>query len=91
MTEWSQSTKGIPNNLFHRVCNNDKNENVKALLELGADPFSEDRQGVAAVTKAVLSSIEPREKLNSFKNFCTDKVKARLYKTVGFIRLCKDT
>ena len=89
MTEWSKTTKRIPDNLFHRVCDKDRNENVEGLLELGADPFSEDDQGVAAVTKAVLSRVEPLQKLRSFKKFYTDKVKTQLYKKVSFIRYVK--
>ena len=48
-----------------RLVTNTKPKNVEALLERGADPFSEDEYGVAAVTKAVLSNIEPRLKLSS--------------------------
>ena len=73
--------------LLHRVCDNGENKNVEALLELGADPFSEDEQGMAAVTTAVLSNIEPIQKLSSLKNFYADKVKKQLYNTVSFIIL----
>ena len=75
MTEWSQSSKGIPHHIFHEVCDKEKNEQVELLLELGADPFSEDEQGVAAVTKAALSNIEPRFKLRSLQSSKITKVK----------------
>ena len=87
MKECLQSSKDILQHLLHKVCGKGNNENVETLLKLGADPFSEDEQGMAAVTKAVLSNIEPRQKLSSFKNFYIDKVKKRLCKTVSFIRL----
>ena len=75
MTEWSQSSKGIPQHTFNEVCDKEKNEKVELLLELGADPFSEDEQGVAAVTKTALSHIEPLEKLRSLTKCDSAKVK----------------
>ena len=75
MTEWSQSSKGIPHHTFHEVCAKEKNKQVELLLELGADPISEDEQGVAAVTKAALSRIEPLEKLRSLTKCDSAKVK----------------
>ena len=46
MTTWSQTPQGIPNHIFHEVCEKETNEGVEILLEIGADPFSEDEQGV---------------------------------------------
>ena len=74
-------------NLLHRVCDNGENKNVEALLELGADPFSEDVQGMAAVTKAVLSNIEPRTQIKFFQELLHRQGKKRLYKIVSFIKL----
>ena len=68
-----------------KVCDEQKIEKVEVLLELGADPFSEDKQGVAAVTKAALSNLEPREKLSLFKNFYTDKVKRNYFKQLDVL------
>ena len=73
--------------LLHYVCDDGENKNVEALLELGADPFSEDEQGMAAVTTAVLSNIEPRQKLSSLKNFYADKVKSNYITQLVFIIL----
>ena len=75
MKECLQSSKDILQHLLHEVYGKGNNENVKTLLKLGADPFSEDEQSMAAVTKEVLSNIEPKQKLSSFKNFYIDKVK----------------
>ena len=60
---------------FNKVCDEQKIKKVEVLLELGADPFSEDQQGVAAVTKAALSNIEPRFKLRSLQSSKITKVK----------------
>ena len=85
MTEWSQSSKGIPPHTFNKVCDEQKIETVEVLLEHGADPFLEDKQGVDAVTKAALSNLEPREKLSLFKNFYTDKVKSNYLKQLDVL------
>ena len=74
MTTWSHTSQGIPNHIFHEVCEKKTNETVDILLEIGADPFSEDEQGVAAVTKAALSNVEPVEKLRSLMKFDITKV-----------------
>ena len=84
MKEWSRSSKRMLDSLLRRVCDHRENEHVIAVLELGADPFLEDEQGMTAVTKAALSNIEPREKISSIKSSYADKVKKQLYNTVSF-------
>ena len=44
------------------------------MLRKGADPFSEDENGVAAISKAALSNVEPRLKLRSLQNSDITKV-----------------
>ena len=73
--ECLQSSTDILQHLLHKVCDKDITKNVELLLELGADPISEDEQGVAAVTKAALSRIEPLEKLRSLTKYDSAKVK----------------
>ena len=75
MNEWSQSSLSI---ILHEACDKCKAKDVEALLELGADPFSEDKHGVAAVTKSALSNIEPKLKLSPIKNFYTEQVKRKI-------------
>ena len=89
MNEWSQSRL---NRIFHEACVNCKTKTVEALLELGADPFSEDEQGVAAVTKAALSNIELRLKIISVKNSYTVQVKrnyVKLLNTSYYVKVAK--
>ena len=73
--EYLQSSTDILQHLLHKVCDKDITINVELLLKLGADPFLEDEHGVAPITKAVLSNIEPRLKLRLLQSSKFTKVK----------------
>ena len=74
VNEWLKSSKDIPPAMFHDACDNATNETVKRMVKKGADPFSEDENGVVAISKAVLSNVEPRLKLRSLQNSDIAKV-----------------
>ena len=57
-----------PSDIFHDICDVGSSQAVEELLKKGADPYSLDDKGVAAITTASLSNFEPRQKLRSLQN-----------------------
>ena len=57
--------KSPKKDIFHYVNEKSTDDRVITLLELGANPFWQDKTGTTAIVKAALSDIEPRKKLRT--------------------------